>query len=924
MHGVLIAFDIESTGLDVNNDEIIEIGAVKLKEGEVIDKYSSLVKPSIPIPADITHLTGIHPDDVQNAPPLSRILPTLQAFIGDAPVIAHNAAFDVSFLRRYGLLEKNLALDTYELSSIIIPIAPRYNLNSLTTHLGIELEQAHRALDDALATAYLYWELWKKLLNIPYSLIAEIVQASENIQWDSRDFFRAALHEIQTSNPAGFQAIPITFKPLEQDLEALKTSDAQRQTVELSQIDAILGEHGTLSQQIENYEHRPQQIEMAYAVTNALNKGEHIMIEAGTGTGKSLAYLVPSVLWSTLNSQRVVIATNTINLQDQLLKHDIPLVINAVDKSFRTSVMKGRGNYLCPRRLETMRRRKPSNIDELRTLAKILIWMQESQSGDRGEITLRAGEYAIWSRLSAQDEGCTTHRCSTIMHGVCPFYKARKQAEASHVIIANHALIISDALSENRVLPEYLNLIVDEAHQLEDAITSGLSVRIEQLTILRRLSELGSPNSGLLGEFLSAARKDVPAKQVLKLEAFIQNISDALRLMASHVRTYFNALHDFLMNTDNNVTYQFRIISQHRDSGRFASVQMAWGQLNEFFQAVIEAIQQLSSALSRFEEYKLANFDEFENGIRSHHVFISETRLYLHQFTQEPDNNTVYSLSPGDVPDDIRIYLAPLHVGPMMEEHIIQRKESVVLTSATMRTQANFEHIRERLYAEDFKTMNTGSPFNYKDSTLLYVPDDIPEPNQNNYQRMVERGIIELAAALDGRVLVLFTSYSQLRETSKAITPRLTLGNIAVYDQSFGTSRETLLESFKTTEKAVLMGTRSFWQGVDIPGDDLSAVIIARLPFAVPSDPIFASRSETYNNAFKEYAIPDAILRFRQGFGRLIRSQNDRGIVTIFDSRIINKNYGQNFLESLPDCTVQYGPLQGLAPASVDWLNKKK
>ena len=221
--------------------------------------------------------------------------------------------------------------------------------------------------------------------------------------------------------------------------------------------------------------------------------------------------------------------------------------------------------------------------------------------------------------------------------------------------------------------------------------------------------------------------------------------------------------------------------------------------------------------------------------------------------------------------------------------------------------------------------MALGSPFDYRTSTLVYVPDDVPDPNERkSYQHAVERGIIELAAALNGRVLALFTSFAQLRETGQAITPRLALGNITVFDQSDGSSRQALLDGFRTSERAVLLGTRSFWEGVDIPGDSLSALVIVRLPFAVPSDPVFAARSETYGNSFTEYALPDAILRFRQGFGRLIRTATARGIVTILDRRLGKKGYGANFIASLPDCTVQHGSLDFLPVAASEWLSERK
>jgi ATP-dependent DNA helicase DinG len=302
---------------------------------------------------------------------------------------------------------------------------------------------------------------------------------------------------------------------------------------------------------------------------------------------------------------------------------------------------------------------------------------------------------------------------------------------------------------------------------------------------------------------------------------------------------------------------------------------------------------------------------------------LREIHAELKAFVTAPDANRIYWINNNPSVEWFSLQVAPLHVGPMMEQYIWNAKESVILTSATLRSAGDFAYLRDRLHANEAKELALDSPFNYKDSTLIFIPDDVPEPNQHGYQRAVEKGIIELAATLGGRVLALFTSYAQLRETAANISPRLALGNIAVYDQATGGPREALLDSFKSTEKAVMLGTRSFWEGVDIPGDDLVALVIVRLPFAVPNDPIFSARSATYSNAFNEYAVPDAMLRFRQGFGRLIRSRTDRGIVAIFDSRIVSKSYGLKFLESLPDATIRYGKLADIGNAADTWLNNK-
>ena len=923
MRGEFIAFDLETTGLDAASDEIIEVGIARFRDGELVDQFQSLVNPLKPIPPEITQLTGIDQEDVEDQPRIQDILADVDRIIGNLPLVAHNAQFDVAFLGKHHPLAANLAIDTVELASIILPSAPRYNLGSLTRGLGIELERAHRAFDDALATGHLYWSLWQMLCQLPASLLAEIIEASGRQKWELREVFQAAMTEALKAN--GMTRARSPFKPERLTAPALDIAQAGHQPLAPAKVDQVFAEDGALAAHHGGYERRDQQLNMAQDIARALNRGEQLMIEAGTGTGKSIAYLVPAALWARSNSQRVTVSTHTINLQEQLLKQDIPLLRKIVGDDLQAALMKGRANYLCPRRLNTLRRRKPANREELRALAKILVWLENSSSGDRGEINLRPGERAVWARLSAQDEDCSAFRCASEMEGVCPYYKARKKAETAHILITNHALLIADARIDNRALPDYRHLIVDEAHQLEDAITDGLSRRIDQPLILSRLRDLGAVKSDTFGAFLAAARDYFPPNELERLATFISNISDAVAEMKREVRAYFRALYDFAKGSGDGGRYARRLLNSHRESGGFVSVQAAWRRFAEYLLAVTDSLEHLCQALPRYERFQMPDYSGYSSEIRSSWRFLAEIHEQLERFTNDPEANAIYAITAREGPERLQIHISPLHVGPMMDEYLNQRMESIVLTSATLTTQGSFDHISERLFTDDYQKVALGSPFNYKASTMLYLPNDMPEPSQRrDYQRMLERGIIELAAELQGRVMALFTSYAQLRETSRAVTPRLALGDIMVYDQSFGGSRDALLESFKKADKAVLMGTRSFWQGVDIPGDDLSALVIARLPFAVPSDPVFSARSETYSDPFQQFAVPDAILRFRQGFGRLIRSRSDRGVVAIFDSRVTSKRYGSDFLESLPDCTVEYGSLENLPKVASDWIHERR
>jgi DNA polymerase-3 subunit epsilon/ATP-dependent DNA helicase DinG len=508
------------------------------------------------------------------------------------------------------------------------------------------------------------------------------------------------------------------------------------------------------------------------------------------------------------------------------------------------------------------------------------------------------------------------------MKGACPFYKARQHAEAAQVIIVNHALLISDALRDNHVLPNYQYLIVDEAHQLEDAVTNGLSERLNERDVINRLKELGGLQSGILGDVMAFVRANLPDSEVMRLEDFVQRVSDAGRAAQPYVRKLFMLLYQFIDEYGANNDYRIRIDSRERSHQAFSQVRLHWDVLGDFMESITEALLHLGGAVRRMkDEYDVDELGKYAASIEATAYTLGSAFTYLEHFLVDPLSNYVYWINNASSPKWISLQVAPIHIGPMMEEYIWNKKDAVVLTSATLQTASSFDYLRDRLYADRALEASVGSPFDYRASTLIYVPEDMPMPNERGYQKAVEKGIVDLASALDGRVLALFTSYSQLRETAANIAPRLALGNITVYDQATGGSRESLLDSFKSTEKAVLLGTRSFWEGIDIPGDDLSALVIVRLPFSVPYDPIISARSATYNNSFQEYAVPDAILRFRQGFGRLIRRQSDRGIVAMFDTRVIKKSYGYLFLDSLPDCEIKEGRLDDLADAARRWID---
>lgn len=931
MHRELIALDLETTGLDNYADEIIQIGIARFREGEILETYNSFVDPGIPIPSNVTTLTGITIDDVDGAPMIDDLLDEVVEFIGDAPVVGHRINFDLGFMHRYQVVMDNPAIDTYEMASVLLPKAPRYNLSALTQQLGLQvLDNAHDALADAVAAANLYWALWQKLMVLPLQTLEDIVNMIGILDWGAKVPFTEALKlRIASGSPdAPIPNYEDVFAPSMGEWTFLRPK-ADLQPIDVDGIAKIIEPGGILAQVIDGYESRASQVEMLRQVADGFNNSHHLMVEAPTGTGKSIAYALPAIYWGVQNRERVVISTATIALQDQLIKKDLPLLKEVLDLDFEATVAKGRSNYLCPRRLEMVRRRQPTSVEELRVVAKILAWLLETDSGDRNEISLRGpGENIAWGRLSAEDEGCTLTRCSEQMEGACPFYKARKRAEASHVVIVNHSLLLSDVNIGNRVLPEYRYVVIDEAHHLEDAATNGLSIRIDRNALRRRFEDLGDTSRGLLGTLLGALRGNIEPKYYDQMETYIRIVVNAISNMSFHVENYFRALLNCLVEAGghrpSDYNSQIRITDQIRRNPGWAQVEQMWEPLSEFTKVISEAMEEIAKGTSSFDDDSIPNYDDLLSSVQTASRYLKETHYNLNNFTLHPEENTIYWCEIGQYAEWLSIHAAPLHVGPLIEQHLWSQKDCVVLASATLRTAGSFDYVRERLFAhtDDVTELTVETPFDYKESALIFLPSDMPEPNvRQRYQMMVEQGMVDLAKAIDGRLLGLFTSYTQLRETAQAISPILAQHGIAVLDQASGSSREALIEGFKGAEKAVLLGTRSFWEGVDLPGDDLQAVAIVRLPFAVPSDPIFSARSEQFDNSFLEFAVPEAILRFRQGFGRLIRRKTDRGIVVIFDSRVVSKRYGQMFLESLPECTVHKAPLSRLPEVARQWLD---
>ncbi len=941
MSRTYVALDLETTGLQAERDAIVEIGAVKFRGDQVLDTWSSLVNPNRPLPHKIERLTGIAQNQVERAPSLHSVLPMLVRFIGEHPVVGHNIRFDLAFLQRAGVTAPLSALDTFELACILMPYASRFSLGKLMDELGIAFPNQHRALDDARAAHALFIALLNRAGKLDQKIIQEIARLGDTSDWPLKYAFQDLLRDkARNAFAPGTIGAQLAAKGVAQDetLGLLFSRDPKEQPLKPKPSNApldadalayLLGPEGAFAQNFIDYEYRPPQIEMMRAVANAFDDGATLLVEAGTGTGKSVAYLVPALYWAAQNNQRVVISTNTINLQDQLYLKDIPDLRKILPFEFKAALLKGRSNYLCRRRLDALRKSDKLTVEEVRVLAKVLAWLPSTTTGDSAELTLMGAENQVWSRLSSDPDHCSVEHCALRQENKCFFYRARDKAESAHVIIVNHALLLSDMATENRVLPEYRYLVVDEAHHLEARATEALSFEASRSSLEIMLRGLANERGGLIGNLAGSLRhSDVPQQMKHEVQDVFDDVAQDVDRAHRGVYDFFNALDGFLEQqdqlpgeSDSAYDRQIRLTPARRAQPDWSRIEIAWDEFGTRLTKVCDGLAKIYATWSELDDYDVPSQPELEQELSFAMRRVSETRAAMQALVTNPQANGIYWATINKNNGDITLHAAPLFVGDLLQKQLFAGKDATILTSATLCVDKSFSHIKSRLGIGDWADdLAVGSPFDYADAAMVYVPIDIPEPGQSGYQKAVEAVLIELFRATQGRALALFTSHSQLQTTYRAISRPLEEDDIIVIAQNLDGSRRQVLETFKTQERTVLLGTRSFWEGIDVAGEALSCLVISRLPFSVPSDPIFAARSETFDDSFAQYAVPEAVLRFRQGFGRLIRTKNDRGIVVVLDRRVLSKNYGRIFLESLPPVSKYQGPLKELPGLAAKWI----
>ena len=693
---------------------------------------------------------------------------------------------------------------------------------------------------------------------------------------------------------------------------------------------ALLAPGGPIAQRLAGYEHRPQQMQMLEAVVAAFNDNTTLTVEAGTGTGKSLAYLLPAIAWSLLNRERIIVSTHTINLQEQLLTKDLPFLTTQPGLECTAALVKGRGNYLCRRKAAQVEEQRAVLIEDdlQRELKGLLAWARRTKDGSLSDLAVppRRG---VWEQVVSENDNCLRTRCP--YYSTCFFYEARRAAAKADIIVANHHLLMADlalreeigSYTQNAVLPPARRVIIDEAHHLEDVATNYFGTHLTYAAIERAFNRLRSTKheaKGLLPALIMALESIEPADDTTVATSAVRWIEQRLlpRRMSLLVdaEQCFTELRTGLEDVAGDrltpgVDQRIRIVPEIRELPYWHMFERwlvrlgtALGDFAADFDGVCERIDQLSEHVGK--QVLFLNTE-----LRAVQGRIAGFGEGLLQFIDEDDDvcRWIELRQRARGGSAIAFHAAPVTVAPLLRKALFEQFPTVVLTSATLAVGRRFDYLHERLGLtalsdpERVRTLRVESPFDFEHQALLAVPRDLPDANDPRYEPATHEVIAETLRVTRGGTFVLFTAYGALRGAVAALGPTLSELELTVLQQG-ESNRHLLLRRFVGDPRAVLFATDSFWEGVDVQGDALRCVIITRLPFRVPTEPIEQARMEAIEaaggNAFAQHTVPQAVIKLKQGFGRLIRSRTDRGAVVLLDSRVVRKHYGSIFLDSLP------------------------
>lgn len=975
-HNVVV-IDTETTGVSPKKDELTQIAAARLERGQITDWYVTFVNPGMRIPDEISHLTHIYDADVADAPSPEEALEGLVAFAGDAKMVAHNAEFDRTFTTKhpagYPLLE-NTWVDSLELSRIALPRMKSHRLLDLVRAFGAPLS-THRADDDVAALCAVYRILLAAISQMPEGLLVTISQLATPEEWSTQPLFAEFANRAFEARVAATpvpEGDDVTFAPehfslraarrarMPKERRAAKQDAAEMVSAEVlahatvrvegaedvrtitfptaEEVAAAFSPDGLVGGLYEDYEERAEQTEMACAVRDAFATSTNLCVEAGTGVGKSMAYLVPAALTARMNDITVGVATKTNALLDQLVYKELPLLSAALDGQLTYAPLKGFSHYPCLRKVDRLveggaQMRLVMNEEKTQApaIAGVLSFIEQTAYDDMD--TLKVD----FRTLPRGAISTTSHEC---LRRKCPFYGqscfvfgARKQAEDADVVVTNQSLFFCDVAADGGLLPPIRYWVVDEAHGAEAEARSALSLEIG-LDALANLTQRVSTDAGSRNVFARAERKvdvgDVapegaPATPGTLFYALTAKAKAAGRAFGEAEATFITRVRDLLQFDPNKKSsYDMTDIwinEQVRATTVFAEVAGTARDLIDAAEKLINACQELVGFLDDVEGAAVVQREiaavalELKDLVHAADVvFVHPTDAYVCSayLTRRPDKGR------GIKNDVIRAML--YNVGGELNETLYANTRSVAFASATLTVNGSFQPFEQAMGLNEGEqsranTLALPSSYDFDANMAVYVVNDIDEPNSQRYLDQLKSLLVDAHVANGGSMLTLFTNKKEMDACFADVSPRLKEKDLWLVCQRWGVSVKNLRDDFLKDESLSLFALKSFWEGFDAPGNTLKGVIIPKLPFSKPTDPLSCERAARDDAAWRHYVLPQAVLEVRQAAGRLIRSATDEGVLVLADARLISKGYGKVFLRSLPSKNVNFVSTQELLEA---------
>lgn len=900
----VIVLDTETTGLSCAENELIEISAARLRGREVVDRFDTFVHPNGLIPPEITELTSITNADVAHAPRAEEAVAALEEFVQGCPVIAHNATFDRSFIEsvKGGVRVSDIWIDSLALSRIALPRLSSHKLATMAELFGCAAV-SHRASDDVEALCGVWRILLCALTDLPGGLMRLLADMHPDVRWPYRPIFSFLAGERQgetfSLEAARAQVMQADAEPDHIDADELPGLTMPRR----DEIELRYAPGGLVNDMYASYEPRAEQIVMASEVRDAFATSTHRVIEAGTGVGKSIAYLVPAAEAAKRNKITVGIATKSNNLTDQLMYQELPKLARELDGGLSFCALKGFDHYPCLLKLESLAagREITTNRDPADTLTAIAVlyaFACQSPTGDLDSLGIR------WRSVNRADLTTSSRECA---RGNCHFFNrgcfvrcARRRAAKADIVVTNHSLLFRNVAADGKILPPIRHWIIDEAHSVEKEARRqwALSVSADESRMV--FERLGGAQSGALGRLTHALASSDAATLFLGLGAKAASSASRASLAMAEL---FEAVRELSRNgkADGYADANIWIGPELR-------AHRGWEYFEPTARTAIDALDEAGKNLSSLAESVGAENPEMVIEVADGARRIKEMKSTLSLIVEGADEHYVYSLQVNKArrAGGEALTAERMDIGEALAEQWLPEMHSVVFTSATVTVSNSFDHFNhsvglDRLPKGSFSCVQLESSYNFQENMAVVVAGDIPDPRDRDaYLAAMENLLVDVHMAMGGSTLTLFTNRRDMEDLYGRVEPRLSRQGLELACQLRGTSVKRLRDRFLSEESSSLFALKAFWEGFDASGATLRCVVIPKLPFANPTEPLSCERNVREERAWAKYSLPDAVLEVKQAAGRLIRTSTDRGVLVLADSRLLSKGYGKKFLSSLP------------------------